>query len=275
MFNIKDLVNKYIDEGYEEIYANAKVAQDIILTYLFESKYKNNVTIKGGIVMYNLSNNTRRATIDIDLDLIRIYLADNNLYNIFTSHKLDGIDIIVDKKGITDLKHQDYKGKRIPIIIRDNYNNELNTKVDVGIHTEFDIKQDEIYFDTCIDDKKLLLMVNSKEQIFVEKIIPIIKFGLLSTRYKDFYDLYWLIKNGNMNKNEVNKILNSKIFEYGINGINSLEKLINHIELVLSNKNYLKIMDNRKNNWLDIGVKELKETIVNYLNTIVTVSIIK
>ena len=74
MINIKNLVNKYIDEGYEEIYANAKVAQDIVLTYLFKSKYKNNVTIKGGIVMYNISNNARRATIDIDLDLIRIYL---------------------------------------------------------------------------------------------------------------------------------------------------------------------------------------------------------
>lgn len=34
MINIKNLVNKYIDEGYEEIYDNAKVAQDIVLTYL-------------------------------------------------------------------------------------------------------------------------------------------------------------------------------------------------------------------------------------------------
>ena len=40
MIHIKNLVNKYIDEGYEEIYANAKVAQDIVLTYLFKSKYK-------------------------------------------------------------------------------------------------------------------------------------------------------------------------------------------------------------------------------------------
>lgn len=92
MININNLVNKYIDEGYEEIYANAKVAQDIVLTYLFKSKYKNNVTIKGGIVMYNLSNNARRATIDIDLDLIRIYLADDNLYNIFNTHKLKGMN---------------------------------------------------------------------------------------------------------------------------------------------------------------------------------------
>ena len=73
-------INKYVNEEYNEIYTSAKVAQDIILSYLFKSEYKNNVTIKGGVVMYNLTNDKRRATIDIDLDLIKIYLADDNLY---------------------------------------------------------------------------------------------------------------------------------------------------------------------------------------------------
>ena len=273
MINIKNLVNKYIDEGYEEIYANAKVAQDIVLTYLFKSKYKNNVTIKGGIVMYNLSNNARRATIDIDLDLIRIYLADDNLYNIFNTHKLNGINIFVDKDKITNLKHQDYKGKRIPITISDNYGNELNTKIDVGVHTEFDIAQDEIYFNSCLENKKIKLLVNSKEQIFVEKIIPIIKFGMLSTRYKDFYDLYWLIKYGEMNKEEIIKIMNNKILESRINDIDSLEKLTNYINTILSDKNYLKLINSRKNNWLEISSEELKNTIVDYLSSIVTINI--
>ena len=95
MINLVEQINKYVNEGYNEIYANAKVAQDIILSYLFKSEYKNNITIKGGVVMYNLTNDKRRATIDIDLDLIRIYLADDNLYKIFTSHKLRGINIIL------------------------------------------------------------------------------------------------------------------------------------------------------------------------------------
>lgn len=273
MINIKDLTNKYKEEGYDEIYASAKVAQDIILTYLFKSEYKNNITIKGGIVMYNLSNNIRRATIDIDLDLIRIYLADDNLYNIFTSYKIVGIDIIVSKEKIVNLKHQDYKGKRIPLIIRDNFGNEITTKIDVGIHTEFDITQDELYFNSCIENQRILLMVNSKEQIFVEKLIPVIKFGLLSTRYKDFYDLYWLIKNGNMDASKVVKILNNKVFRHKINDVDSLEKLINIINNILSDKNYIKVISNRKNNWLDVEITDLKDTIINYLksNLVITV----
>lgn len=273
MINLVEQANKYVDDGYNEIYANAKVAQDIILSYLFKSKYKNNITIKGGVVMYNLTNDKRRATIDIDLDLIRIYLADDNLYKIFTGHKLRGIDIIVDTFGITDLKHQDYKRKRIPIVIRDTFNNEISTKIDIGVHTEYNIMQDELYFNTCIDKEQIKLLVNSKEQILVEKIIPIIKFGNLSTRYKDFYDIYWLIQNGNLNNDEVLKIMDDKIFSYGINNITNIEDLIDLIENILSNTKYLEKLNDRKNNWIEIDDTNLKKIIINYLKSIITVEV--
>ena len=273
MINLVEQINKYINEGYNEIYASAKVAQDIILSYLFKSEYKNNVTIKGGVVMYNLTNDKRRATIDIDLDLIKIYLADDNLYKIFTSHKLRGITIIVDIFGITDLKHQDYKGKRIPIIIRDTFNNEISTKIDIGVHTEYNIIQDELYFDTCIDKDQIKLLANSKEQIFVEKIIPIIKFGSLSTRYKDFYDIYWLIQNGNLNNDKVLKIMEDKIFSYRINNITNIDELIKLIENILSDSKYLEKLNDRKNNWIEIDNDSLRKTIVNYLKSNILVEV--
>lgn len=273
MINILDCVQKYKNEGLQEIYANAKVAQDIILTYLFKSKYRNNLTIKGGIVMYNITNDIRRATIDIDIDLIRIYLADDNLCNIFTSHKLSGIDIIIDKNNITDLKQQDYKGKRTPILIKDNYGNEIVTKIDMGVHTEYSIEQSEMCFNSCIENNEIILLVNSKEQIFVEKIIPIIKFGLLSTRYKDFFDLYWLIINGNLDKEKINLVLEDRIFNYGINGINNLENLIEVVTRILSNSKFIEKINNRKNNWLEISNDELKLVIVSYLNELSKITV--
>lgn len=273
MINLIELVNKYIENGYNEIYANARVAQDIILSYLFKSKYRNNITIKGGVVMYNLTNDKRRATIDIDLDLIRIYLADDNLYKIFTSHKIRGIDLYVNINEITNLKHQDYKGKRIPITIRDTFNNEINAKIDVGVHTEYNIDQDELCFNTCIDAEGITLFANSKEQIFVEKIIPIIKFGSLSTRYKDYYDLYWLIKNGNLDRNKIIKIMYDKIFNIGINDISNIEELINLIESIFLNEKYLEKLNNRKNNWIEINDAELKKEIIAYLNSLSTVEV--
>lgn len=115
--------------------------------------------------------------------------------------------------------------------------------------------------------------MNSKEQIFVEKIIPIIKFGSLSTRYKDYYDLYWLIKNGNLNKDRVIKIMNDIIFNIGINNINSIEELINLIENILSNEKYLEKLNDRKNNWIEIDNIELKKELIEYLNSISVVEV--
>ena len=40
MINLLDLVNKYIDDEYNEIYANAKAAQDIILRYILNQIIK-------------------------------------------------------------------------------------------------------------------------------------------------------------------------------------------------------------------------------------------
>ena len=209
------------------------------------------------------------------MDLTRIYLADDNLYKIFTSYKLRGIDLYININinEITNLKHQGYKEKRIPVIIRDTFNNEINTKIDVGVHTEYNIDQDELCFNTCIDNENITVFVNSKEQIFVEKIIPIIKFGSLSTRYKDYYDLYWLIKNGNLNKDKVIKIMDDKIFNIGINNINSIEELINLIENILSNEKYLEKLNDRKNNWIEIGNIELKKELIEYLNSSLVVEV--
>ena len=128
------------------------------MSYLFKSEYKNNITIKGGVVMHNITNDKRRAIIDIDLDLIRIYWADDNLYKIFTSHKLRGIDLYINMNEITNLKHQDYKEKRISVIIKDTFNNEINTKIDIGVHTEYNIDQDELCFNTCMTMEVLLYL---------------------------------------------------------------------------------------------------------------------
>lgn len=69
------------------------------------------------------------------------------------------------------------------------------------------------------DNGGITLFANSEEQIFVEKIILIVKFGSLSIRYKDFYDLYWLIKNGNLDRDKIINIMNDKIFNIRINNI--------------------------------------------------------
>ena len=93
--NIKDAILFYQNKGYEYADAESKVSQDIVLSKIWNSKYKNNITIKGGVVMYNISNNIRRATRDLDIDFIMrqgCYQDGMNCYNCLEG--CDTLDIL-------------------------------------------------------------------------------------------------------------------------------------------------------------------------------------
>ena len=79
--NLQEIIQKYIKNGYSNEFASSKVSQDLILTAIANSKYNQNITIKGGVVMHNLSNDKRRATRDLDLDFIKYSLDDNSIKN--------------------------------------------------------------------------------------------------------------------------------------------------------------------------------------------------
>ena len=71
--------------------------QDIILSKISKSKFENNITIKGGVVMHSISNSVCRAT--RDLDFIKYSLEDIyfRLKSIFKSNAY--------KKNLTEPKN--------------------------------------------------------------------------------------------------------------------------------------------------------------------------
>lgn len=79
--NLDDLIKIYVKNGYNYPDAEAQVCQDIILSKIANSKYKEHITIKGGVVMHSISNNIRRATRDLDLDFIKYSLEDDSITN--------------------------------------------------------------------------------------------------------------------------------------------------------------------------------------------------
>ena len=78
--NLQEEIEKIKKEGYNEANAEARLCQDIILKAISESSLRRNVTIKGGVVMRNLSGSVRRATQDIDLDFIKYSISDESRY---------------------------------------------------------------------------------------------------------------------------------------------------------------------------------------------------
>ena len=202
MIDIDSMIRKEIDNGYGDANAQSKVCQDLILKAISESSLKRNVTIKGGVVMRGKTKNVRRATQDIDLDFIRYSLSDESIETFV--NKLDCLDgVTISRIGkITELKQQDYHGKRIFIRITDSKGFSIENKLDLGVHNRLNIEQEEFCFDIAYDDEGASLLINSNEQMVAEKLRSLLKFGTLSSRYKDIFDIYYLIQHSEQEKLE-------------------------------------------------------------------------
>lgn len=262
MVEIEDLIHTVREEGYDDTNAEAKVGQDIILKAIANSALYRNITIKGGVVMRNISHNKRRTTLDIDMDFIKYSLSDDAIQKfVDTLNNLDGISIKT-TGTIEELKQQDYHGKRVYVNITDNSGFSIKTKIDLGVHKDLAISQEEYCFDVCLDDDGASLLVNSKEQMFTEKLISLLKFGAFSKRYKDIFDLYYL---GNIiDKNKLLYHFDKYIFSNPEMRENNIEDIRRRMQMVFDNKNYVRGLKNSKRNWLDedidtvlLGIQEI------------------
>ena len=187
MANIDRWLDAARQEGYSDIHAAARVCQDIILKAIAASDFGKHITIKGGVAMQNITGDIRRATRDMDLDFIHYSLDEQSIRRFIERlNCLDGITIQI-AAPITELSQQEYRGKRVFISIEDDTGHSVSTKLDLGVHKQMQVEQDEYCFDVCLDDEGVCLLINSKEQIFAEKLRSLLRFGSLSTRYKDIF----------------------------------------------------------------------------------------
>lgn len=271
--NIYELINKYIKAGYSENDAISKVAQDIILLKIGSSKYSKNVTVKGGVVMHNISKDVRRATQDMDIDFIRYSLEDKSIINFIRglNDVDDGIKIKVVGK-IEALHHQDYNGKRVYIQLIDKNKYSITSKLDIGVHKYFDLRQDEYCFDLDIIEESVSLLINSKEQIMVEKLKSLLKFGITSTRFKDIFDFYYLINNEDLNKDKLIKYIDIFIFQDENMREKELTEIHTRLTNILNNSRFQLRLSTADNNWLEIPIKDVTSNILEYFGGLVKVT---
>lgn len=273
--NLNDLVNKYLLLGYEIADAQSKVCQDLILYKIGKSKYAHNITVKGGVVMHNISKSTRRATRDLDLDFIKYSLDDNSIINFIDElNKNDKGSIIRVNGNIEKLHHQLYDGKRVNISITDNYNNSLETKLDIGVHKYFELEQEEYIFDFDILDGSVSLLINSPEQIVCEKLKSLLKFGIRSTRYKDIFDFYYLINNNTLNNDRLLKFIDLLIIKDENINQNTINEIILRLETILNNRKFIARLDNARSNWINIPVNDVIDNVLDYFKSLETINVI-
>lgn len=258
--------DRLVAGGYSDDTAYAKIAHDIVLKAVHDSGFHDNLTVKGGVVMSSLTNLARRATMDMDLDFLRYPLA-NDAIRRFVSGLNRAAPCRIRVSGkIETLRQQEYKGKRIHLVLTDEVGLSIETKIDIGVHARTDVEQTDRAFKVVIDENEFSLLVNPNEQIFVEKLKSLLRFGSASTRFKDIFDMYYL--SGRVKPDAVRKLLRAYIFDDAGMRENAISDIVARLGRVFGNKTFMRALSRPANAWLDVPADKATATIVAFISSL-------
>ena len=183
---------------------NNVTAQSVLQTYMLErllerisiSKYKDNFILKGGMLISAMLGIDSRTTMDMDTTIKGFPLTKDNITNIMD--KICNIEIddnvtLKIKKVELIREDDDYGGYRITFEAK--YNNEMPVimKIDITTGDKITYKEIKYSFTLMLEDRKIQIWSYNVETIIAEKFEAIVKRGVLSTRIRDYYDVYMLI----------------------------------------------------------------------------------
>ena len=267
MLDLDEMTMQYREEGYSVFLAEARVCQDIVLKAISKSSMSHNVTIKGGVVMRSLTGNVRRATRDIDFDFIKHSIDEASIREFIKEiNCLEGVSIEI-SGSIEERSQQEYRGKRVWVMISDENGKRIKSKMDLGVHKNVQIEQEEFCFDVCLDNEGVSLLINSMEQIFAEKLRALLKFGVFSGRVKDVFDLCFLAEY--IKKEKCLECIRTYILDDDEMFENSMSDIRKRVERVFGDSEFRKTMKNsKKENWLGIEIEDAFGRIENCLNRI-------
>lgn len=178
--------------------------QEVIQNYMFEriierlskSKYKNNFILKGGFLLSSIIGIDTRTTMDIDTSLKGLELNDKKIYNILK--EILSIDLgdnvefqILNSKPIRE--EDAYGGFKYKILAKlDNLR--VNLSIDIATGDKITPREIEYKYKLMFENRTVQIMSYNIETIIAEKLETIISRGVLNSRMKDYYDLYYLFK---------------------------------------------------------------------------------
>lgn len=195
---------------------DGRTMQDELITYGLErtiyrlsiSEYAERFTLKGGIFLYALfDGNFARATMDIDLLAQHIPNDAEKMKsvfkNIFSIECDDALRFDLDSLNVNDItEFKEYHGVNVSITAYLD-----RTKVPVSIDIGFgDIVYPErmkMNFPVLLDMEAPEVYAYSIYSVIAEKFEAFVSLGLANGRYKDFYDIYVLSENYDLDGEEL------------------------------------------------------------------------
>lgn len=250
--------------GYSDDTADARIAHDIVLKAVADCGFHDNITVKGGVVMSGRTGLARRATMDMDVDFLR-YPLTNEAVRRFVARLNRSAPCAIRMRGAIETLHQqEYKGKRIHLVLSDDNRDEIETKMDIGVHAREDVGQEDFSFDLAFDNGQAMLLVNSNEQIFAEKLKSLLRFGSASTRYKDVFDLFYLRRH--VDRAVLSDYIARYVFADDRMDERTLDDVLRRLGRVFGNERFIRGLSNPAVAWLDEPVESVIAGILSFLD---------
>lgn len=247
MKTIEEALIELVSNGLTINQAESIVCQRIIINKISKSPLADNVLLKGGVVMFRITGNLRRTTVDLDFDVIRYDISEPSIKAFIKLLNKYDTNYSIKVISISELQQDDYHGKRVIVDVSDK-TRAIRFKLDIGVHTLLAIEQSTLCF--SFGDESPVLKVNPPEQIFAEKLYSLAKHGSLSGRYKDIFDMYYLIKEAKISKRVVKQCLELLTMN-GLHNIHSIEDVCERVNFALEDKQFLNHLATSKDRWID------------------------
>lgn len=196
--------------------ADGRIIQDELITYGLErtiyrlsvSDYAERFTLKGGIFLYALfDGNFARATRDIDFLAQQISNDVEEMKKVFQDifsiecddalrFDLDSLEAV----NITEFK--EYSGVNVSIM---GYldRTRVPVSIDIGFGDVIYPERMQMDFPVLLDMEPPRVYAYSIYSVIAEKFEAFVSLGLANGRYKDFYDIYILSANYELDGNEL------------------------------------------------------------------------
>ena len=218
---------------------NNITTNEILQNYMFErilerlsvSKYKNNFILKGGLLLSSIMGIDTRTTMDMDTCIKGINLTDEQLYEVL--NEILNIDVndgvkfeIKNSKPIRE--NDDYGGLKYKLLAKFD-NLRVNLSIDIATGDLITPREIEYDYKMMFEDRSLKIMTYNIESIIAEKLQTVISRGILNSRMKDYYDLYYLITYEKYSKDNLKEAI-IKTFKKRNTDINSIDKIIEEIK---------------------------------------------
>ena len=212
---------------------------EVLQNYMFErilerlsvSKYKNNFILKGGLLLSSIMGIDTRTTMDMDTCIKGINLTDEQLYKvlqeILNMDVSDGVKFQI--KNFQPIREDDdYGGLKYNLLaIFDNLM--VNLSMDIATGDLITPREIEYDYKMMFEDRNLKIMTYNIESIIAEKFQTVISRGILNSRMKDYYDLYYLTTYKEFSKENLKNAI-EKTFKKRETDIKSIDNVIDEIE---------------------------------------------